>query len=115
MVNKVKIIRETRGLYQQSEISTLKMMILLISFEKIIYTDKAIYIMTGIGPLLTSVYMYKNSGNAQIFIVAFIIHALIFPFIKKKADEDGLSEDYEEARIKCEELLAMLKEKKAEQ
>jgi hypothetical protein len=111
MIHKTKIEQETRMLYQDSERSTLKMIILLVSFEKFIFTYKAMFIITAIGPLLASLYLFKKSGNIQVFLIAFLIHGLCFQIIKKWSLMGSMTEDYEEARIKYDELKKMLEEK----
>jgi glucose uptake protein GlcU len=112
MIHKTKIEQETRVLYKDSERSTLKMMILLVSFEKFMFSNKSIFIFMAIGPLLASLYLFKKSGNIQVFLIAFLIHGLCFQVIKKWFQMDGMAEDYEEARIKYDELKKMLEEKR---
>jgi|GEM_PF-3134409 len=112
MIEKEKIKAETRALYDDSDIKTLRGLIFLTLCLKFLYTRQAIFIFSAIAPLCTAIYMYLNGFGIFILLSASLVHYLVYRITLAIAEKDGMREDYAEQVIVYQELKVILGEKK---
>lgn len=111
-MNKVKIQTETRELYHDAGIKTLKGLIFLTLCTRNIFTKMAIFIISAIVPLFTSIFLYANGIGFIVFPTAMIVHFCICQIAFLEAEKDGMRESFEEQQVILKELRAILAEKR---
>ena len=112
-MDKEKIKAETRELYHDAEIGTLKMLIFLTKCVKNLHTELAIFIISATIPLGVSIYMYSIGLSFSVFLFAMIMHFIAFKFVKYwfLVDNNPIEETYKEQKIIQEELEYILSKK----
>ncbi len=111
-MNRLKIQQETRELYQDAGIKTLKGLIFLTLCTRNLSTRHAIFILSAIVPFITSLYMYSMGVGLVVFPTAMVVHFFICKIAYVLAEKDGMQKDYEEQDIIYRELKVILDEKR---
>jgi hypothetical protein len=108
---KLKIQEETRNDYADAGLKTLKGLIFLTGCVRNMCTRSALFIGLAIPQFIVAIFLFYRGFGAQIFLIAGLVHFLVYTFLAAWAEKDGIKSDFEEQNIIYQELKAMLTEK----
>ena len=110
-MNRLKIQQETRELYHDAGIKSLKGLIFLTLCTRNLFTRQAIFFISAIVPLFTSLYLYSVGVGLVVFPAAMVVHFCVCKIAFVLAEKDGMQKDFEEQDIIYRELKVILREK----
>jgi len=108
----LKIQEETRNDYGDAGLKTLKGLIFLTGCVRNMCTRSALFIGLAVPQSIVAFFLFYRGFGAQIFLMAGLVHFLVYAFLAAWAEKEGMRADFEEQNIIYRELKAMLAEKR---